>query len=707
MPSNRVHTAVNDGVATITVDNEPVNALSLKIRTGLVDAFARLASDTSVCAVVLTGNNGCFSAGADISEFGSDVGGPDLHDVATAMHATGVPVVAAIRGIALGGGLELALACDARCVAPDAGIGLPEAKIGLIPGAGGTQRLPRIVGIERALDLILEGREIDGAEAFKLGLAERLDDDVGAAAAKLALEMADGAVGVSTRNHTAEPNEAAIEAAKAGRVRRGFSPLARAKAIEAIEASARLPLAEGIALEAELFDDCANSAEAKALQYRFFAERQARKWPSSNTDSVDRQILTTAVVGAGTMGADIALAFVLKQIPVTLVDSNRGTLDKAIRRIHSGIDSAVAKGRLDEKGANNARLGLQTADSIDQVGKPDLAIEAVFESISVKKDVFSALDRVVAPNTILATNTSTLDIDAIAHATSRPEHVVGMHFFSPAHVMRLLEVVQGKRTRPDVIAASMRLGRHLGKATILAGNAWGFIGNCTFEPYVRECNRLLLEGASPAQVDRALTEFGMAMGMFAVADLSGNDVRAALIAEQAKQQSDAEREETKAVFAVLLRLVDHGRFGVKSGAGFYRYDGDARRAIPDPFVDDLIAETAADMKIARRKISDAEIIACCFDPLVNEGLRLVDQGIAQRASDIDVAWLNGFGYPATRGGPMYNAEAGGLAALTARLETASQRLAAPYFRPTPLLRRLVAENAKLADAARHVTRATS
>jgi 3-hydroxyacyl-CoA dehydrogenase len=681
-----VNYALEGDVAVLTLSNPPVNALSLALRTGLMQGLERAAADAAVNAIVLTGAHGCFCGGADIHEIasGAALTAPTLGDLQLRLEACGKPLLAAIDGIALGGGFELALSCHWRTATAAAKVGLPEVKLGLIPGAGGTQRFTRLAGPQAALEAITSGAQIPAERARELGLIDVLADDAVAGAVRYARqvlaerrplritrELSERIRGVDSQLFTAFRSKIQPKA-------RG--QLAPWRIIDAIEAACTLPQEEAFRLERQYFVECRDSPQRQALTHVFFAEREARRIPGLPADAVALPIRTAAVIGAGTMGGGIAMSFANAGIPVAVLELSAEALERGLGLVRRNYAGSVARGTLTQARADEALGLIRGVSAYEALAEADIVIEAAFEELKVKQEVFARLDRAVAARAILATNTSTLDIDAIAASTSRPERVVGTHFFSPAHVMRLLENVRGARTSAQTLATVMALARRLGKVAVLAGNCDGFIGNRMLMFYGSEAEFLLEEGATPEQLDRVMEEFGFAMGPLAVRDLAGNDV-GFLIRKGRKLPADERWS------PILERLVAAGRLGQKTGKGFYRYEG--RTRVPDPEVTALIEAVSRERGIERRRIPDEEILERLLHPLVNEGARIVDEGIAIRASDIDVVYVNGYGFPAYRGGPMYWAERTGLARVVRTME----RLAPSHgarWRPARLLERLAA-----------------
>jgi 3-hydroxyacyl-CoA dehydrogenase len=678
-------------VAVITADNPPINALSHHIRAGLLRTIREAADDDSVSVIVLACAGRTFFAGADISEFGAPLEPPLLDQINTALEDAGKPSVAAIHGTALGGGLELALSCHYRVCIRSARLGLPEVTLGIIPGAGGTQRLPRLVGVEKAIQLITTGLQVGAAEAQSLGLADAVvEGDLLAEA----IEFAEAAASreppppVRLRDEklaSARGNSGLFAAAREAAAKAAPGQVAPAAVVDAIEAAVTRPFDEGLARERELVLELLGSPQARALQYFFFAERAAAKVPGLAPDTPTVEIGSAAVIGAGTMGSGIATALANAGIGVVLVEQGQEQLDRGVAAIRSNWERQVKRGRMTEEEAER-RAGLirPTLDFAD-VSDVDLVIEAVFEQMALKKETFAKLDGVVRPGAVLGTNTSTLDVNEIASVTGRPQDVIGLHFFSPAHVMKLLEVVRGDVTSDAVIATAMALGRRLRKVPVLVGVCDGFVGNRMLLVREREATRLLLEGASPRQVDRVLKEFGFPMGSYEMADMAG-----AIDILYRRRQETGERE------PISDRLFERGRYGVKSGAGYYRYEPGSREALDDPVVDEVILEAAATEGVERREIADEEVLERLLYPMINEGMKILDEGVASRASDVDVIWVYGYGWPAYRGGPLHYADEVGLGVIRNRL----RELAAdhgPAFEPAPLLERLADEGARVTE----------
>jgi 3-hydroxyacyl-CoA dehydrogenase len=695
---------VDAGIAWLTLNNPPLNALSHALRRGILDALDRAMADGKVHAIVIIGGERAFSSGADIKEFagGAFYAEPPLPAVCDAIEAASKPVVAAIGGACMGGGLELALGCHYRVALADAKIAFPEVKLGLIPGAGGTQRFPRLVGLETALNMIVSGATVPAAAFKGSPLFDLLAENSGKDALRLAargfatgLRKRGGSVRrVRDLKVTHAQAEAFLQFAKTSitAVARGLA--APLRALDAVGASVSQSFEKGIATEQKIFGELMASAESQALRHAFFAERAAAKVNGLGDKTAHRKIERVAVVGAGTMGGGIAMTFANAGIPVTLLEAKQEALDRGLAAIRKNYEGAVAKGKL--KADEAAKRGALIQPSLDYaaVSAADLIIEAVFEDIGVKKAVFRELDKHARRGAILATNTSTLDVDAIAAFTKRPGDVLGLHFFSPANVMRLLEVVRAKKTRPDVLATAMALARRIGKTAVVAGVCDGFIGNRMLDPYATQALLMLEEGASPQQVDRAIEAFGFAMGPFRMSDLAGND-----ISWHIRKRHYAEHPKMRH-FRIADRVCELGRFGQKTGSGWYRYEPGRRDAIPDPVVEQIIVEERKALKIEPRRIPDTEIVDRLLFALANEGAKILEEGIAQRASDIDVVYLTGYGFPVHRGGPMFHASRVGLGRVLRRMRdfAANPHADPPSWKPARLLTRLAAAGQTFDDA---------
>ena len=691
--SETVHTERYGRVGVIVVDNPPVNAIGPSVREGIEAAVRELREDATVEALVLHCAGSTFMAGADIRKLNSPPGRFTSAQVIQCLEDVPKPVVAALQGNALGGGLEFALGCHYRCATAGTTLGLPEVNLGLIPGAGGTQRLPRIVGIEKALDMIVSGKPISAAQAAEAGFVDRLipGHDVLAEAVAYAAELLDKrSPPRRTREVQVTPVPDAVFAAAretATRTRRGEE--APAKAIDAIRAAATLTFEQGIERERQLFAQCRDSSQSRALRHMFLAERQTSKIPGIDKTVTVRPMQRIGIVGAGTMGRGIAMAFSTSGFEVVIVETDGAALQRGLASIRDTYAGSLAKGRMNAADMDACLARIRGAAGISELAEADLVIEAVFEDMALKKRVFAELDAVCRRGAILATNTSALDVDVIAAATSRPQDVIGLHFFSPAHVMRLLEVVRARLTSQEVIATSMDLARRLRKLGVLAGNCDGFIGNRMLAGYRREAEFLLLEGATPGQVDEALVRFGMSMGPNAMGDMAGLDIGAA---GRKRRRAEGKIPDDPRFGVIGDRLVEAGRLGQKTGRGYYRYEEGNRRPLPDPEVQVLIEREAARLGIQRRPIGEQEIVERCMLPLINEAARILEEGIALRPGDIDVVWVNGYGFPRYRGGPLCYADEVGLSNIVHSLQRFSAQLGPAYWEPAPLLARLAAEN---------------
>jgi len=698
--SDLVQLTKDQDIAIITIVNPPVNALSPGVPEGISAAIEQIGKDSSVKAAVLIGSGSTFVAGADIKEFIKITSGkakPSLEFVPMLRRIEDCPkpVVMAIHGQAFGGGLELAMAGHYRVAVPGAQVGQPEVKLGIIPGAAGTQRLPRLAGVAKAVEMCSEGNPIKAEEALKLGIVDRLiEGDLLAGAVAFARDVA-GKPAPKTRERAEklgapEQDSQVFAAARenARKKQRGMTaPLA---AIDAVEAATKLPFDQGCDVERKLFMDCLYSEQSKALIHVFFGEREVAKIPDVPKETPTIPVKSAAVVGAGTMGGGIAMVFANAGIPVLLKETDQAALDRGMTTIRKNYENSVKRGRFTPQSVEE-RLRLITPTlSYEGFGQADMVIEAVFEGMALKKQVFAELDRVCKSNVILASNTSTLSIDEIAHATSRPQAVIGTHFFSPANVMRLLEIVRGKATSKEVVATCMQFSKKLGKVGVLVGNCRGFVGNRMFGPYRREAQFLAEEGASVEAVDGALYEFGMAMGPMAVGDLAGLDVGWRIRKEYRHLEKPGVRQPI-----AEDKLCEMGRYGQKTGAGWYKYD-ENRRAISDPEVARLVSQWAAEAGIRQRHISKEEIIDRCIYALVNEGARILEEGYALRPVDIDLIYLTGYGFPSYRGGPMWYADTVGLKKVYSRI-CELQADHGAWWEPAPLLKKLAEEGKKFAD----------
>ncbi len=682
--------SVEGDIGVVTLNSPPVNALSAIVREGLQDAFNAAIADQAVKAIVLICAGKTFIAGADITEFGKPMTGPTLQEVQAVIENSPKPVIAAIHGTVLGGGLEVALVANYRVATPSAKCGLPEVNIGLLPGAGGTQRLPRIVGPEKALEMVTSGQHVPAKAALAMGLFDELVDETnlrGAAIdfARTVLVEKRPLKKVRDLNDKVEAARgkpeifAAFRAANAKKFR-GFK--APEYNIQTIEAAVNLPFEEGLKVERKLFLELMTGSQSAAQRHVFFAERQAAKIPDVPDDTPILPVKKVGVIGAGTMGGGISMNFLNAGIPVTIIEMKQENLDRGVGVIRKNYENTAKKGRLTQDDVEQ-RMGLLTPSmNLEDLADCDLIIEAVFELMEIKKEVFGKLDQIAKPGAILASNTSYLDIDVIAASTSRPESVIGLHFFSPANVMRLLEIVRGEKTDKSVIATSMQIGKKIGKVAVLVGNCNGFVGNRMLAQRQREAQKLILEGAMPWDVDRVLYDFGLPMGPFAMSDLAGLDIGW----DPAKTSSSTVRE-------VLCEM---DRRGQKNGKGFYDYD-ENRVAKPSAIVEQVIADFAEKRQIQRREITDQEILERCLYPMVNEGAKILEEGKAIRASDIDTVWLNGYGWPVYSGGPMFWGELVGLDKILAKMRE-FQAKHGDDFKPSALLERLVAEGKGFKDA---------
>jgi 3-hydroxyacyl-CoA dehydrogenase len=705
--SNVVTTTVESGVAVIRIDHPPVNALSQPVIDGLVAAVVAAQRDDAVEALVIVGEGRTFIAGADINgladlAWGAAGGAPEMHDVLATIENGPKPVVIAMHGTALGGGLEVAMAGHYRVAVADAQMGQPEVNLGIIPGAEGTQRLPRLVGVEKAIEMCVTGKPIKAADALQSGLVDAIVDGplVEGAVAFARDAAARGGVHPRTRDRADRlPSpEALLPLLAAGRelankTRRNMeAPLA---VVDAIGGAVTLPYDEGCVRERGIFFDCVKSEQCKALIHVFFADRGVAKVPGVNKDTPVAPINKVAIIGAGTMGGGIAMACANAGLSVILTDTTAEALNSGVSRIRANYATSVKRGRFTPEGVEERMGRIRTQVGFGTVDSADLVIEAVFENLALKSQIFSELDVLANPDAIMATNTSTLDIDHIASVTSRPDQVIGLHFFSPANVMRLLEIVRGSATSPRTIATALALAKRLGKVGVVVGNAPGFVGNRMMFPYMYEAQFVVEDGATPEQVDRALTEWGMAMGIFAVDDMAGLDV-----AWRVRQELNQFSEPGARKPLVADRLCEMGRFGQKTGSGWYRY-GEDRKPIPDLEVNGLIAELASAAGLTRRPFSSEEIIERTIYALINEGARVLEEGVALRAADIDVIYVNGYGFPAYRGGPMFYADRVGLAHIHDRI-AAFHREHGARWAPAPLLARLAREGSTFRewDAAR-------
>ncbi len=681
--------AVEGDVAIVTLNSPPVNALSAPVREGLTLGINAALADSAVKSVVLICEGRTFIAGADITEFGKAPVGPSLQDVQNTIENASKPVVAAIHGTALGGGLEVALTCHYRVAVPSAKCGLPEVNLGLLPGAGGTQRLPRIVGAAKALEMMTTGQHVGAKACLAMGLVDELAEEGKLRETAVAFAKKIVAEGRPLKRVRDLEDKVLADRANPGlfaefrkanaRKFRGF--MAPESNIKCIEAAVNLPFDEGMAVERKLFMELMTGSQSAAQRYVFFAERQAAKIPDIGDDVAILPVKKVGVIGAGTMGGGISMNFLSAGYAVTIVETQQAALDRGIATIRKNYENTAKKGRLTQADVET-RMGLLTGTlALEDLADCDLIIEAVFENMDIKKDVFGRLDKIAKAGAILASNTSYLDVNEIASATTRPESVIGLHFFSPANVMRLLEIVRGAATSKEVIATSMQIGKKIGKVAVLVGVCPGFVGNRILSQRQREAQKLVMEGAMPWDIDRVLFDFGFPMGPFAMSDLAGLDIG-----------WSKENSKSSTIREVLCEM---DRRGQKSGSGYYDYD-ENRNAIPSPVVEKIILDFAAQQGINRRDISDEEILERCVYPMINEGAKILEEGMAIRASDIDIVWLNGYGWPLYRGGPMFYGDLIGLPKVLEKMKTFQAQMG-EEFKPSALLERLVAEGKSFKD----------
>lgn len=675
---------VEDGVAILTIDNPPVNALSQGVRQGLQDGMARALADDDVNAVVIHCAGRTFIAGADITEFATGIKEPGLHGVLTTMENASKPVIAAIHGTALGGGLETALCCHFRVSTPDAKFGLPEVKLGLLPGAGGTQRLPRVVGVEKALEMVTSGVPINPPEALSAGLIERIiEGDLRSGALAFAREVVTSNTPLQRARDrdeklaSARENPGVFDLTRKAIARKSRGFLAPEYNIRCIEAAVNQPFDEGMKTEAKLFMELMTGPQSAAQQYFFFAERQATKIPDIPRDTPERPINRVGVIGAGTMGGGISMNMANVGIPVTIVETRQEALDRGLGVIRKNYENTAAKGRISDQDVATRCDLISGSLKLEDLAECDLIIEAVFEDMAVKKDIFGRLDSIAKPGAILASNTSALDLNEIATATTRAQDVIGLHFFSPANVMKLLEVVRGEQTARDVIKTCMSFAKRIGKSAALVGVCPGFVGNRMLFMRQMQAQQLILEGVLPEQIDKVIYDFGLPMGPFQMSDLAGLDLG------WNKEHSKGE--------TIRDRLCELDRRGQKTGAGYYDYD-EKRQPSPSPVVKQIIGEFAAQAGLEQRKLSDEEILQRCVYPMINEGAKILQEGIAIRASDIDVVWVYGYGWPVYRGGPMHYANSIGLDKVVSALRQYQQQTGDDFWQPCQLLQDLAAQD---------------
>ncbi len=691
-----------EAVGVITLDNPPVNAFSLSQRIGVSEALTAGLQDPDIQAFVICGSGRMFSAGADIREFDTGVAGesPTLMDLISLIENSPKPVVCALHGTALGGGCELSLACHSRIAIPGTRIGLPEVTLGIVPGAGGTQRLPRLIGVLPALDAIVSGKPMTAEKAHELGLVDGLADD-GDDLLKISVSLAHRlSVGPEPPKKTRDRDGHLLEAqnrpelfdefrSRISRRARGFeAPFA---CIDCVEAATTMSFENGLAFEREVFLRCRSSNQSLSQRHAFFAEREARKVSGLGPETSQTDVRHAAVLGCGTMGTGIAMCFANAGIPVIVTESEQGMLDRGMKMIRKNYASTVSKGRMTEEEAE-ARLALiEPTLEFERVSAADVVIEAVFEEMELKKKIFTRLDGLCKADAILATNTSSLDVNTIAAVTGRPEQVVGTHFFSPANVMRLVEIVRGDHTSPEVLATTLTLSKQLGKVGVVVGVCDSFAANRMLYPYSRQAQFLIEEGAFPEQVDKVIYDFGFPMGPFALSDLAGIDV-----GWRVRQHREPSRPKHLRYSEIADRLYEMGRYGQKTRKGWYNYEEGSRIPMPDPEVVDLVVRTSRELKIDRREISDEEILQRCIYPLINEGARILEEGIVQRASDLDIVWLYGFGFPRYRGGPMFYADSVGLRHVYEVMQGFCE-IHEDWLEPAPLLERLAREDKTFAE----------
>jgi 3-hydroxyacyl-CoA dehydrogenase len=678
-------------VGIIWINNPPVNAISVGVRAAIIDGVAKLAQDPEIKVGVLACEGRTFMAGADITEFGKPPLSPSLHDAINAVESSVKPIVAAIHGTAFGGGLEVALGCHYRVAVAGAKVGLPEVKLGLLPGAGGTQRLPRLIGIEAALGIIVSGDPVPATQAAKAGVIDKIvEGDLLEGALDYARGLADQKAPLrkvrDLKIDSGKTPAGFFDEARKRVAKEKKNLFAPQRIVDALEAAAALPFEKGMARERELFLQCAQNSQSKALQHVFFAERKAANVPNLDKNVAKRDIKSVAIIGAGTMGGGIAMNFLNVGIPVTLLEMKQDALDRGVGVIRKNYENTAAKGKLTLEQVQQRMELLKPTLSYDDLRDADLVIEAVFETMAIKKDVFAKLDKAVKKGAILASNTSYLSIDEIADSTSRPGDVVGMHFFSPANVMRLLEIVRGAKTAQDVLVTIVDLAKRINKVGVVCGNRDGFIGNRMLGGYAYQASLMVLEGAMPEQVDAALRNFGMPMGVLQMGDLAGLDV-----GYKSRKDRDPASFDGRVTRSADL-LVEMGRMGQKTQAGYYDYAPGDRTPRPSPVVAEIIERVSKEYGIARRQFTDEEIVERCFLALMNVGCDVLSEGVAYRASDIDIVYLYGYGFPAYRGGPMFWAENEvGLKTALEKLKKYSAATGGKWLKVSPLLEKLVAE----------------
>ncbi|MBM3391828.1 MAG: multifunctional fatty acid oxidation complex subunit alpha [Betaproteobacteria bacterium] len=681
-----VNVSAQGDIAVVTVDSPPVNTLTREVRAGLKAAFAFLRDRKGVKAVVLACAGKTFLSGGDMREFDTGVQEPGYHEVLRLIEDSPVPVVAALHGTVMGGGVETAIACHYRVAQAGTKLGLPEITLGIIPGAGGTQRMPRLIGLEPALDMMLSGKPLSAADAAKVSLVDTaVDGDVTTAAIAYAREIA--AEGRGPRRTREMPvagadRAAEILAARRAQVAKTYRNRNSPNVIlDAVQAAVELPFDAGIVRERALSNRVERAVEGRAYRHLFFAERELRKIPGLPADVQSRKVAKVGIVGAGTMGGGIAMCFANAGIPVAIVDAKQEALDRGLATLRKNYERSVTRGSLKPEQMESRLALIRPSLDYAALGDADLVIEAVFENLALKKEIFARLDAVAKPGAILGTNTSTLDIDAIAAVTQRPQDVIGLHFFSPANVMRLLEIVQCAKTAPDAVTTALDIAKTIRKVGVVAKVCYGFIGNRMMDPYGREAERCVMEGAAPEEVDAALEDFGMAMGILAVYDMAGVDIGHLTRVERAHLLP-----KDPSFYRPSAMLTERGWLGQKSGRGYYRYEGGKRT--PDPEVAALVRAEAARLGVPQRKPSRQEIQERCLYAMINEGARILEEGVACRASDIDIVYTAGYGFPGYRGGPMFYADTVGLKVIYDKIVEFGRTLDPQYWQPAPLLERL-------------------
>ncbi len=695
--SEVVNVSMQEGIAVVTVDSPPVNTLSREVRAGLKSAFESLRDKPEVKAVVLACAGKTFLSGGDMREFETGVQAPGYHEVLRLIEDSPVPVVAALYGTVMGGGVETAIACHYRVAQEGTKLGLPEITLGIIPGAGGTQRMPRLIGLEPALDMMLSGKPLTVADAQKVGLVDTaVDRDVTAAAIAYARELVAAGKGPRrTRERAVAGSDKAAEIIAARRAQLGKAFKNRNSPnvlLDAVQAAVDKPFDEGIAFERSLSSQVERAVEGRAFRHLFFSERELRKIPGLPADVKSRKVAKVGIVGAGTMGGGISMCFANAGIPVTIVDAAQANLDRGLATIRKNYERSVSRGSLKPEQLEQRMALIAPTLDYAALADADLIVEAVFENMALKKEIFAKLDAVARPGAILGTNTSTLDIDEIAAVTKRPQDVIGLHFFSPANVMQLLEIVQCAKTAPDVVMTALDVAKTIRKVGVVAKVCYGFIGNRMMDPYGREAERCVLEGATPADVDGALEDFGMAMGILAVYDMAGIDIgHLTRVARAHLLPKDP------TFYRPTALLTERGWLGQKTGRGYYRYDGADRKRTPDPEAIAMFAEEAQRLGVPQRKPSKQEIQERCIYAMINEGALLLEEGIAVRASDIDIVYASGYGFPRYRGGPMFYADTVGLKVIYDKIMEFQKTLDSQYWQPAPLLEKLARAGSSFAQ----------